>query len=90
MQRQNVLPLIEEAAKKAAELVGVELIRVEYRRVKGQKESENQLIISICIHRDSGTAIKDCEEVSKKIEQYLDETDLIQERYFLEVASRGI
>lgn len=90
MQSKNILQLLEEAAKKATEVVGVELVRVERKHVKGERGSAKQLIISICIHRESGTAIKDCEDVSKMVEQYLDETDLIPGCYSLEVVSRGI
>ena len=87
---QSVLPAVEAFAREAAEVVGVELVNVQFRRVKGRNASAKELIISICIHREGGTAIRDCEEVSRIVERHLDETDLISGRYLLEVASRGI
>ncbi|MCS7243683.1 MAG: hypothetical protein RMJ36_02970 [Candidatus Calescibacterium sp.] len=47
-------------------------------------------VLRFTISRDSGTSIKDCEIYSKRIGSYLDELDLIEEKYFLEVQSKGI
>ncbi len=48
------------------------------------------LVLRFTISRAGGTSIKDCEIYSKRIESYLDENDIIEERYFLEVQSKGI
>jgi ribosome maturation factor RimP len=47
-------------------------------------------VIRFTISRENGTSIKDCEMYSKRIENYLDQIDIIKERYFLEVQSKGI
>lgn len=101
---KEVLPKVEAIAREAASAVGVEFIRLECRRVSQGKtssvkkerafrqmnSSSYSWILSVCIHRESGTSIKDCEDVSRFMERRLDEADLIQEQYSLEVASRGI
>jgi ribosome maturation factor RimP len=80
----DVLEKIKAMAQKAASLIGVELIRVEYKR------AGRGFVVRIVIHRDGGTGIRDCEQVSRLVEKDLDAADLIPGRYFLEVMSKGI
>jgi len=57
--------------------------------IKMFKHNKNW-VLRFTISREGGTSIKDCEMFSRRIEQHLDQLDLIKERYFLEVQSKGI
>ncbi|NLL35530.1 MAG: ribosome maturation factor RimP [Clostridiales bacterium] len=71
-----VLPITEE--------VGVSLWDVEYVRTG----SENYL--RILIDNENGVSIDQCEAVSKALDPLLDEVDIINDSFILEVASAGI
>lgn len=53
-----------------------------------QEEGENYL--RVYIDNEEGITLTDCEKVSRKISEALDETDPIDVGYFLEVSSPGI
>lgn len=78
------LEKVREIADDKASAIGVEVIRVEY------KPAGKYSVLQVVIHRENGTRIQDCEEVSRGIEQELDALDLVPGRYSLEVMSRGI
>ncbi len=46
--------------------------------------------LRIFIDRDSGVTIEDCENVTRALDQPLDELDPIEQNYILEVSSPGI
>mgnify|MGYP001136027827 CR=1 FL=1 len=71
-----VLPITEE--------VGVSLWDVEYVRTG----SENYL--RILIDNENGVSIDQCEAVSKALDPLLDDVDIINDSFILEVASAGI
>jgi ribosome maturation factor RimP len=71
-----VLPITEE--------VGVSLWDVEYVRTGG----ENYL--RILIDNENGVSIDQCEAVSKALDPLLDDVDIINDSFILEVASAGI
>ena len=75
---------LREVAQKAADLIGVELAKVEYKRA-GQKS-----LVRVVIHREGGTSIEDCERVSRTVERELDSLNLIPGKHAIEVMSRGI
>lgn len=64
--------------------LGYELYYVEFVNEDG----ENYL--RIYIDNDNGISLQDCEKVSRPISDLLDETDLLQDSYYLEVSSPGI
>lgn len=79
--------LIEKIRGKAEEIArDLELNLHDIKMFKNRKN----LILRFTISREGGTSIKDCEIYSKRIESYLDQLDVIKERYFLEVQSKGI
>ena len=47
-------------------------------------------VLRVFIDKEGGIAIDDCELVSRKLEAILDEKDIIQQAYMLEVSSPGI
>ena len=80
----------EEVEKYVAELViplltdtGITLEDVEYVR-------EKDWYLRVFINKPAGIEIDDCQFVSEKLAEILDEKDLIKEKYYLEVSSPGI
>ncbi len=61
----------------------IELVDVEYVK-------EHDWYLRIYIDRADGIDIEDCQALSEKVEQVLDEQDLISDPYILEVSSPGI
>ncbi len=81
---KEILEKIYPKAKEIADELELKLWDIKYF-----KRNKNRVLL-ITISREGGTSIKDCETFSKKIEKYLDEIDIIKERYYLEVQSKGI
>lgn len=50
----------------------------------------NENYLRVYIDNENGITLEDCEKVSRKISDMLDEKDPIDESYFLEVSSPGI
>lgn len=74
---ENLLqPILEEK--------NLELVDVEY-----VKEGKNWFL-RVYIDKEGGVDIAECGEVSEQLSEKLDETDPIQETYFLEVSSPGV
>jgi len=46
--------------------------------------------LRVFIDKDGGIEIDDCQELSEQLEERLDQTDPIKERYILEVSSPGL
>jgi len=78
------LELLEEIAKEACTRQGVALYDME------MKNASKGLIIVIYITKMGGVSVGDCRSVSRTIAVILEEGDLIEERYFLEVSSPGL
>lgn len=73
---QYLLPLMEE--------YGFELVDVEY-----VKEAGNWYLRAY-IDKEGGIAVDDCEVISRRLGDWLDEKDFIQDSYILEVSSPGL
>jgi len=81
---KEILEKVYPKAKEIADELNLKLWDIKYfRRNKAR-------VLLITISREGGTSIRDCEMFSKKIEKFLDENDIIKERYYLEVQSKGI
>ncbi|GAA0734981.1 ribosome maturation factor RimP [Clostridium oceanicum] len=74
--RKNIVPIVEELEY---ELYFIEL-------VKEGKEN----FLRIYIDNDKGISLDDCEKVSRRVSELLDEIDPIPYSYYLEVSSPGI
>lgn len=61
-----------------------ELYHIEYIRESGD------YYLRVYIDSDKGISLSDCEKVSRRISDALDEKDPIQDPYYLEVSSPGI
>ncbi len=81
---KEILEKIYPKAKEIADELQLKLWDIKYFKRNKSK------VLLITISREGGTSIKDCEKFSKKIEKSLDEIDIIKERYYLEVKSKGI
>lgn len=70
--------------RKDVEEKGFELVDMQFNRAKGR------YLLRIFIDHEKGVRIDDCEIISKKISESLDEVDLIPGPYTLEVSSPGL
>ena len=71
-----LLPIVEE--------YGFELVDVEY-----VKEGSNWYLRAY-IDKPGGIGVNDCEVVSRRLSDILDEKDYIEDSYILEVSSPGL
>ena len=71
-----LLPIVEE--------YGFELVDVEY-----EKEGSNWYLRAY-IDKPGGIGVNDCEVVSRRLSDILDEKDYIEDSYILEVSSPGL
>lgn len=78
---------IEEAVEASLEPIldadGIELVDVEYVR-------ERNWILRIFIDKEGGVDLADCQSISEKAGEILDEKDIIPDNYMLEVSSPGL
>lgn len=80
---KNVSRTVEQLAEPIVRELHLELVEVEYK-----KEGPNWYL-RVFIDADRGVNLDDCEAVSEKLSEVLDEVDPIKEAYFLEVSSPG-
>lgn len=81
---KNIVAQITESAEQICKENNVYLYDIEY-----QKEGKNQ-VLRVYIDKDGGVDIDCCETVSRKFSDVLDEQNLIQTAYHLEVSSPGV
>ena len=74
----------EELLLPIAQENGVEIYDVEYVKEGGE------WYLRAYIDKEEGVNIQDCENVSRKLSDRLDEEDFIEEAYILEVSSPGL
>ena len=75
---------VEELALPVAQELGLSLYDVEY------KKEGADWYLRIYISKEDGVGIDDCEAMSRRMSDLLDEHDPIPEAYILEVSSPGI
>ena len=75
---------VESLVKDKIEKIGYELYDVLY-----VKEGSNK-ILRIVIDSEHGISLDDCEKVNNEIKEIIDESNPIEEQYFLEISSPGI
>ena len=80
----NIQQVITELAKPIVEDLNYELVDVEF-----VKEGANWYL-RIYIDKSGGIGIDDCQSVSERISDILDEKDPIEQSYYLEVSSPGL
>lgn len=82
--RKNTAQKVWELVGPAADELGLELWDVRY-----EKEGASWYL-KLVIDKDGGVTIDDCENMSRRSEKLLDEVDLIEDSYRLQVSSPGI
>lgn len=76
--------LVRGIAAEFADEIGTEIYDVEY------KKEGADWFLRVYLYSDKGITIDDCEYVSRKLSDKLDELDPIDAAYYLEVSSPGI
>jgi len=79
-----MLDKIKEIIEPILQEEQVELVEVIFRREAGRQ------VLRLLVDKDSGIKMLDCVRLNEKIGQALDQTDIIQESYAIEVDSPGI
>ena len=74
--REIIMPVLQEE--------NAELVEIIYRREAGRQ------VLRLLVDRDGGIKLADCAKLNERIGQVLDERDIIQESYIIEVDSPGI
>lgn len=75
---------IFEMVKPLADDLNYEIYHIEYVKENGE------YYLRIYIDKDGGIALSDCEALSRRVSDIMDEKDPIKEAYFLEVSSPGL
>ena len=84
MKNESLIQQINEIAKPFAEELGYEIYHIEYIKEGGE------FYLRIYIDKDGGVALSDCEALSRRVNDVLDEVDPIKDPYFFEVSSPGL
>lgn len=79
----KVVKVVEELVVPIVNELNLELVDIEYK-----KEGKNWFL-RVFIDKDGGVGIEECEIVSERLSEKLDEVDPIPYNYFLEVSSPG-
>lgn len=83
MKKAEVESFVEKLAEKLLEGGDIEVVDVEYVR-------EKDWYLRVFIDKEEGIELEDCQMLSEKLTEVLDEEDPIKEKYYLEVSSPGI
>ncbi|WP_411955485.1 ribosome maturation factor RimP [Alkalibacillus sp. S2W] len=81
---QKIISLTEEIVQPIVKDMNLELVDVEF-----VKEGKNHFL-RVYVDKEGGVDIEDCERVSEKLSEELDQRDPIEQAYFLEVSSPGV
>lgn len=84
MQTKDIIKKVTEYAMPFIEENNFELVEVEF-----VKEGTNYYL-RLYVDKEGGFSIQDCEKVSRYVEQKLENDDIIEKAYILEVSSPGI
>lgn len=84
MSKRRIEEIVEEFAQPITDALNYELVDVEFIKEAGN------WYLRIYIDKDGGITIDDCQAVSERISEILDEKDPIPDSYILEVSSPGL
>lgn len=84
MKKSELIKEIYEIAEKSATNLGYEIVDIEYK--KGSKHD----LLTIFIYKEEGIDLNDCSNMSRDIEDKIEDRDLIENPYYLEVSSPGL
>ena len=80
----SIAQRVWEIAEPLADEIGIWIWDVEFVKEGARK------VLRITVDSEEGIGIEDCEKLHRAIDPLLDEADLIEEQYYLEVSSPGI
>ena len=84
MKNDALVNEIYEMVKPIADELNYDIYHVEYVKENGE------LYLRIYIEKDGGITLSDCEALSRRVSDLMDEKDPIEDPYFLEVSSPGL
>jgi len=84
MKNDALVNKIYEMVKPIADELNYDIYHVEYVKENGE------LYLRIYIEKDGGITLSDCEALSRRVSDLMDEKDPIKDPYFLEVSSPGL
>ena len=84
MKIDALINQIYELVKPIADELNYDIYHIEYVKENGE------YYLRIYIEKDGGIALSDCEALSRRVSDVMDEKDPITEAYFLEVSSPGL
>ena len=84
MKNDALVNKIYEMVKPIADELNYDIYHVEYVQENGE------LYLRIYIEKDGGITLSDCEALSRRVSDLMDEKDPIKDPYFLEVSSPGL
>ena len=84
MKVNALVEQIAEIVKPIAEELNYDIYHIEYVKESGE------YYLRIYIEKDGGVSLNDCEALSRRVSDVLDEKDPITDAYFLEVSSPGL
>lgn len=83
MAAKEVEVLVEKLVNEIIQGTALELVDVEYVK-------ERDWYLRVFLSKEGGIGVEDCQWVSERLENKLDELDPIKDSYFLEVSSPGL
>lgn len=84
MRKKGFMTSIENLCEDVTSELGYELVDVEYIKESGD------YYLRVYIHKPGGVNLDDCQIVSEKLSEKLDDSDMLQKAYYLEVSSPGL
>ena len=84
MKIDALINQIFELVKPIADELNYNIYHIEYVKENGE------YYLRIYIEKDGGITLSDCEALSRRVSDVMDEKDPITEAYFLEVSSPGL
>ena len=84
MKVNALVEQIAEIVKPIAEELSYDIYHIEYVKESGE------YYLRIYIEKDGGITLSDCEALSRRVSDLMDEKDPIKDPYFLEVSSPGL
>lgn len=84
MKNDALVTQIYEMVKPISDELNYEIYHVEYVKENGE------YYLRIYIEKEGGITLSDCEALSRRVSDLMDERDPIPEAYFLEVSSPGL
>ena len=84
MKVNALVEQIAEIVKPIAEELSYGIYHIEYVKESGE------YYLRIYIEKDGGITLSDCEALSRRVSDLMDEKDPIKDPYFLEVSSPGL